>query len=594
MPRIRVLPDTLASQVAAGEVVERPASVVKELVENSIDAGAREILVEIQQGGVTLIRVQDDGCGMGREDALLSLERHATSKLRSAEDLAAIRTLGFRGEAIPSVASVSRMRLITREAESPAGTEIQIEGGRIRDVRDAGCAPGTVMEIRSLFYNVPARRKFLRAESTEAAHVEHQLILHALAAPRVRFRLRRNEREVFDHPAVGTSLDRVRQLVGTGLARELVSLPPLEREALRIEGCVLPAGHARKGRRHQHVLLNGRPVEDATISRALAEGFRGELAEGLYPAAWLWIDMDPAAVDVNVHPAKREVRLHRPAELRAAIAEIVSEGLRQARAASLSVVRPAASAPPIAVSPANAGVERDVPAPRADVPRPAARALRDHQPDFTEWQPVVPAAVPVPAQPVVPALRVLGVLHRRLVVLESRDGMVLLDPRAARERICYEALLKQEVQPVQPLLVPVLIDLDARDHDELLRARDALAAAGIEIDDFGGRTIQVRAMPAGLDARDPKELLSGIIDALLDEQSPAAGRFARERMARICARRATAGVEVRAERIPALLVELFACEQPYATADGSPILQETGMSELERRFGAKGGARQGG
>ncbi|HEX5789634.1 MAG TPA: hypothetical protein VFY13_00710, partial [Luteolibacter sp.] len=204
------------------------------------------------------------------------------------------------------------------------------------------------------------------------------------------------------------------------------------------------------------------------------------------------------------------------------------------------------------------------------------------------------AAVPVQAQPVVPALRVLGVLHRRLVVLESRDGMVLLDPRAARERICYEALLKEEVQPVQPLLVPVLIDLDARDHDELLRARDALAAAGIEIEDFGGRTIQVRAMPAGLDARDPKELLSGIIDALLDEQSPAAGRFARERMARICARRATAGVEVRAEQIPALLVELFACDQPYATADGSPILQETGMAELERRFGAKGGARQGG
>ena len=224
MPKIHVLSDILASQVAAGEVVERPASVVKELVENSLDAGAREICVDIDRGGAALIRVSDDGCGMSREDALLSLERHATSKLRTAGDLSAIRTLGFRGEAVPSIASVSRFRMVTREAGAVAGTEILIEGGRIRDVRDAGCAPGTVIEAKALFFNMPARRKFLCAESTEAAHVEHQLRLHALAAPQVRFRLRRDDREVFDLPPAPRVLDRVRQLLGPELALSLIHI----------------------------------------------------------------------------------------------------------------------------------------------------------------------------------------------------------------------------------------------------------------------------------------------------------------------------------------------------------------------------------
>ena len=328
MPKIRVLPDILASQVAAGEVVERPASVVKELVENSIDAGAREIRVDIDRGGSALIRVSDDGCGMSREDALLSLERHATSKLRTAGDLAALMTLGFRGEAVPSIASVSRFRLVTRETDSVSGTEILVDGGKVRDVRDAGCAPGTLIEAKALFYNMPARRKFLRAETTEAAHVEHQLRLHALAAPHVRFRLRRDEREVFDLPPAAKAVDRVRQLLGPELSRELIALPLTHGNGISVQGYLLPASHARKGRRHQFVFLNGRPVEDAVISRALAEGFRGAISDGLYPAAWLWIDLEPTLVDVNVHPAKREVRFHRPVDVRDAILEAVALGLR--------------------------------------------------------------------------------------------------------------------------------------------------------------------------------------------------------------------------------------------------------------------------
>ncbi|MGE9269516.1 MAG: DNA mismatch repair endonuclease MutL [Verrucomicrobiales bacterium] len=271
------MPDVLASQVAAGEVVERPASVVKELVENSVDAGAKEVLVEIRKGGAAFIRVTDDGCGMSREDALLSLERHATSKLKEAEDLHQIRTLGFRGEAVPSIASVSRFRLMTCRPGEVVGCEVLVEGGVVGEIRDAGCAPGTVIEVKDLFFNVPARRKFLRTETTESAHIEHQLRLHALAADGVRLRFRKDEREVFDFPGGMSRRDRVRWMLGTQVGSELKDLAAVEERGMRVEGYVLPAVHARKGKRHQCVFLNGRPVDDPAISRGLVEGFRGGL-----------------------------------------------------------------------------------------------------------------------------------------------------------------------------------------------------------------------------------------------------------------------------------------------------------------------------
>lgn len=568
MSKIRVLPDILASQVAAGEVVERPASVVKELVENSIDAGAREIRVDMDQGGAALIRVSDDGCGMSREDALLSLERHATSKLRTAGDLASIRTLGFRGEAVPSIASVSRFRMVTREESAVAGTEIVVEGGIIRDVRDAGCAPGTVIEAKALFFNMPARRKFLRAESTEAAHVEHQLRLHALAAPHVRFRLRRDDREVFDLPPAPKALDRVRQLLGPELARELIALPLTRGNGIVVEGFVLPATHARKGRRHQCVFLNGRPVEDAVISRALAEGFRGAVADGLHPAAWLWLELEPTLVDVNVHPAKREVRFHRPLDVREAILESVMSGLR----------------PP-------APVVAQQPEPAAALP--VMTGLRAPQAMLPEW-PATPSAPPAVA-PVragkAPDFRVIGMLLQRFVVMESADGLVLFDPKAAKERIMYENLLRQRAgaPASQGLLVPVLLELDPRDLDLLLRERTALADAGIDVEAFGGNTVQIRALPAGLGIEDPRAFVGGVLDELLHDPVTGAARFAFERLARLLAKRAAALVEPRLAEAQALLAELFACELPYCAADGRPTLTELGIRELERRFGiAKG------
>ncbi|MCP5533587.1 MAG: DNA mismatch repair endonuclease MutL [Akkermansiaceae bacterium] len=582
MPKIRVLPDILASQVAAGEVVERPASVVKELVENSVDAGAREVRVDIDKGGVALIRVSDDGCGMSREDALLSLERHATSKLRDAGGLAAIRTLGFRGEAVPSIASVSRFRMLSREADAVAGTEILVDGGKVRDVREAGCAPGTTIEARGLFFNLPARRKFLKAESTESAHVEHQLRLHALAAPQVRFRLRKDERDVFDLPAVAKSLDRVRQLLANDAARELIPLPLTLGNDVSVEGYVLPARHARKGRRHQFVFLNGRPIEDPVISRALAEGFRGEVADGLHPAAWLWIDLEPNLVDVNVHPAKREVRFHKPYDLRDAILRAVTDGLRPPAPKKETIVPPPKSAPFVPPVPP--------PPPAPVMPRPLASGFRAPQPMLDSWVAPEPAA---PAKPAVaelaeksgPRFRPVGMLHRRYGILESDDGLVLFDPKAARERILYETLLRQhdEGVPAQRLLVPVLLDLDPRDHDLVLRERQALSEAGIEIGDFGGNTVQVQTLPASLDLDDPRPFLSEWLDETLHESAPGA-RFAFSRLARILAKRASWLVVPRFEEIPSLLEELFRCELPYCAADGRPTLSEFGMREIDRRF----------
>ncbi len=585
MPKIRVLPDILASQVAAGEVVERPASVLKELVENSIDAGAREVRVDIDQGGAALIRVSDDGCGMSREDALLSLERHATSKLRTSGDLAAIRTLGFRGEAVPSIASVSRFRMVTRETDAVAGTEIVVDGGKIRDVRDAGCAPGTVIEAKALFFNMPARRKFLRAESTEAAHVEHQLRLHALAAPQVRFRLRRDDREIFDLPPAAKAVDRVRQLLGPGLAGELIALPLTLGNGASVEGFVLPASHARKGRRHQFVFLNGRPVEDAVISRALAEGFKGSVADGLHPAAWLWIDLEPTLVDVNVHPAKREVRFHRPIEVREVILDAVSRGLRPP---APPVREPLVSPPELSGLPA---VEFAPPLPPA--PLPVERVFKERQPTLADWREETAAVSPEepalePARG--PAFRIVGMLRQRFVILESDDGLVLFDPKAARERILYEQLMRHRDggHHAQALLVPVLLEFDPRDAEMLLKERMALAEAGIELESFGGNTIQIRSLPECVGVGDPRQFLGGVLDELLHD--PASGaRFAFDRLVRMLARRAAMTAEPRLAEARALLDELFLCDLPYCAADGRPTLTEFGMRELEKRFGlAKG------
>src|SRR5688572_2890035 len=332
MSRIRLLPEILASQVAAGEVVERPASVVKELVENSIDAGARKIEVSIRRGGISLIRVVDDGSGMDRDDALLSLERHATSKIRTAADLAAIATLGFRGEALPSIASVSRFRLTTREPNAVAGTEIIVAGGRIETVRDGGEAPGTQIEVRSLFYNLPARRKFLRSENTESRNIEHQLHLQATGHPEVAFAFVRDERVVFQLPAASSLVERIRDLYGKELVERLLTVEESAGSSkIRIRGLIGQAGVSRQSRAQQLVFVNWRAIESPVLTAALREGHHTALMKGQFPVTFLFLELDPSAVDVNVHPAKREVRFRDPGFVREAVVEAVHRTLESGR-----------------------------------------------------------------------------------------------------------------------------------------------------------------------------------------------------------------------------------------------------------------------
>src|SRR5256712_9398226 len=333
MSRIRLLPDIVASQVAAGEVVERPASVVKELIENSIDAGARKIEITIHRGGMSLVRVIDDGCGMDRGDALLSLERHATSKIHSAADLQAVRTLGFRGEALPSIASVSRFRLTTREPNAIAGTEIIVNGGKIDIVRDGGEAPGTQVEVRSLFYNLPARRKFLRSENTESRNIEHQIHLQAIGHPHIAFTLLRDGRLIFQLPATATLGDRIRDLYGVELLERLIPLNGAASRKIQISGFIGQAGLSRQTRAQQLIFVNGRAIESGIITAAIREGYHTALMKGQYPVTFLFLDLDPAGVDVNVHPAKREVRFRDPTAVREAVIHCIQQTLEAGRAA---------------------------------------------------------------------------------------------------------------------------------------------------------------------------------------------------------------------------------------------------------------------
>ncbi|MGC6581468.1 MAG: DNA mismatch repair endonuclease MutL [Akkermansiaceae bacterium] len=579
MPTVQVMPETLASQVAAGEVIERPASVIKELVENSIDAGAKKIEVEIQRGGIALMKVRDDGCGMSPEDAACSLERHATSKLRTADDLAGILTLGFRGEALPSIASVSRFTMLSREVDTVEGTEIRVDGGNAGAPRAVGCAVGTSIEVRDLFFNVPARKKFLKAESTEAAHVEHQLRLHALCTPAVGWTFRKEGRVVFDVPATTDRRVRIEAMSGPESNRALITVPHFERRGVSVEGAILPADFARRGRKHQFVFLNGRPVEDRVISKALREAFRGALSEGLQPAAWLWLQMDPAMVDVNVHPAKREVRFSNPSQVRVTLMDAVEQALRPTEAEVIEPVRVPLSKPAME------------PVFEATVVKGELGGERSKAGAPPRWKSASQKELPAIEAEISgdPRFRVIGALSKRYALLEGEEGLVLLEPKAARERVAYEKLLARDERVAQQgLLVPVLLELDARDLDLLMRHRDHFDDAGFTLESFGGQTVQVSGVPGFLKVDDARGFLTDLVDAIIDHDGGSrVKRLAYEGFAAKVAQTGMAHLTWQIGDVAPLLEELFACDLPYCGPLGQPTLVQISFQELERKFGRK-------
>ncbi|HEV2806543.1 MAG TPA: DNA mismatch repair endonuclease MutL [Chthoniobacterales bacterium] len=596
MSRIRLLPEILASQVAAGEVIERPASVVKELVENSIDAGARKIEVSIRRGGISLIRVVDDGCGMDRDDALLSLERHATSKLRTAADLAAIATLGFRGEALPSIASVSRFRLTTREHDAVAGTEIIVAGGKIETVRDGGEAPGTQIEVRSIFYNLPARRKFLRSENTESRNLEHQLHLQATGHPEIAFALVRDERVVFQLPAAGSLLERIRDLHGKEIVDRLLPVQEPKNGDIRIRGLIGQAGVSRQTRAQQLVFVNGRAVENAVLTAALREGYHTALMKGQFPVTFLFLDLDPGAVDVNVHPAKREVRFRDPNGVRealvAAIRQTLESGRRdwqdQFRAPVVAGVVDPGPARPAAAAPIEPG--SPIPATTESLP------LRQSQPNesfvsaqASNWNEQMPAtAAPSREQ----QFQIIGVLNKLYVLMENQDGLVLVDQHAAHERILFEELrrrMEEQGVPSQRLLLAQTFELAPRDAEWVERNAATLQKMGIGIEPFGQNAFKIDSLPTFLDLSDPVAFMRKVIDGLKSASNGSSAlRLGEEMIAKtVCRHAVKANDPLRYLEVEKLITDLLQCDLPYCCPHGRPTMIQISHAELEKKFGRK-------
>jgi DNA mismatch repair protein MutL len=611
MSRIRLLPETVASQVAAGEVVERPASVVKELVENSIDAGARKIDVLIRRGGISFIRVIDDGCGMDRDDALLSLERHATSKIRSVADLESVGTLGFRGEALPSIASVSRFRLTSREPDAVAGTEIVVNGGKIDVVRDGGEAPGTQVEARSLFYNVPARRKFLRSENTESRNIEHQLHLQAIGHPQIAFTFARDERLIFQLPATATLADRIRDLHGADLLDQLLVIDESASTQVRITGMIGRAGLSRQTRSQQLVFVNGRAIESPIITAAIREGYHTALMKGQYPVTFLFLQVDPGAVDVNVHPAKREVRFRDPSGIREAIVRSIQQTRAGGRAdwqekfrapvqlggtTSVSSPEPKGGSPPCELPQFETEFglrgERSIEFITARAIPPAGSESGSGESPTRHGGTEVdrPHRDSKPRGP--QQFQIIGVLNKLYVLMENADGLVLVDQHAAHERILFEELrrrMEEQGVPSQKLLISQTFELPPRDADWIEQNLDVLQKMGIGIESFGPNTFKIDSLPGFLSVSDGAQFMRKVIDDLKsasDRSSPL--RLGEEMIAKtVCRHAVKANDPLKYLEVEKLIQDLLDCELPYCCPHGRPTMIQISNAELEKKFGRK-------
>ncbi len=616
MSRIRLLSETVASQVAAGEVVERPASVVKELVENSIDAGARKIEILIRRGGISFVRVVDDGCGMDRDDALLSLERHATSKIRSVADLESVGTLGFRGEALPSIASVSRFRLTTREPDAVAGTEIVVNGGKIDVVRDGGEAPGTQIEVRSLFYNVPARRKFLRAENTESRNIEHQLHLQAIGHPQVAFTFARDDRMIFQLPATATLTDRIRDLYGTELLAQLLPVNDDDSSRIRISGMIGRAGLSRQTRSQQLVFVNGRAIESPLLTAALREGYHTALMKGQYPVTFLFIEIDPGAVDVNVHPAKREVRFRDPNGVREAIVRALQGTLAGSREdwqekfrapapafTGVTAAQPVVPQPPSFSEPKGGSPPCELPELEREFAlrgQPSIEFSRFGAPNDLGRGGSPSRHQPAESDHPEHDLRssnqqqfqIIGVLNKLYVLMENAEGLVLVDQHAAHERILFEELrrrMEEQGVPSQKLLITQTFELAPRDADWIEQNIAVLQKMGIGVESFGPNTFKIDSLPGFLNVTDGAQFMRKVIDDLKgasDRSSPL--RLGEEMIAKtVCRHAVKANDPLRYLEVEKLIRDLLDCDLPYCCPHGRPTMIQISNAELEKKFGRK-------
>ena len=631
---VRVLPLHVANKIAAGEVVERPASVVKELVENALDAGAARIAVTVTQGGRKLVAVQDDGCGMTKDDALLSLERQATSKIRDVTDIEAIDTLGFRGEAIPSIASVSRFSITTRRADSDEGTFLQVNAGTLAEVRAAGCPPGTRVEVRDLFCNVPARRKFLRAYATEEAHVKTVFTTHALAHPGVGFSLTVDGRELYRLAPSATVRERVRDLFGDDFLAEMLPLGGADAadaggdaSAVRVTGLIERPNLATPTRRDQYVFVNGRPATAASVAYALREAYPRRAGDAR-PATLLFIELPPTQVDVNVHPTKRDVRFRDNVAVKRAIEAAVAAALGTAAAPRETAAGATTAGATTAGATGETGGARETGEARArdEKTRDATPASRLSSPSsLFDSGPSDPSSLSSPfpspsshaspASPFLPApapvqgeiafavepgstrsrpwqwFRFLAQSASGYLLIETDAGLVTINPQAARERITYERLLAAAAAtdappPAQALLIPETVKLGPVEAARIAASLETIARMGFQIEPFGTDTFKIDAVPPHLGALAPSAVLATIARDLAEGGSRRSGeRWRDERIAKSVARAfAGASPKLTQEGAEALVKDLCACRMPYVCPRGKPVMIFTSTRELDRKF----------
>jgi DNA mismatch repair protein MutL len=612
MNRIRILPEVLANKIAAGEVVERPSSVVKELVENALDAQSTRILIDIEKGGRSLIRVADNGTGMSRDDALLALERFATSKIHKDEDLFDIRTLGFRGEALPSIAAVSQLTLVTRQTAADAGVEVQVHGGRILQVTDAGAPPGTMISVARLFYNTPARRKFLKAVNTEMGHIADVTAAMALVRPQVHFTLSHNGRTIKQWARTDNAALRAADVLGQTAGEDLL---PLSARAghLRISGYLGPSRLARATSRGIYIFVNGRRVRDRVIQHALFDAYSGRLIKGRYPLAVLFLELPFDQVDVNVHPTKHEVRFADQRRVHDGVRDAVATALADAEKQRWTVDR---SDPPAPGQDNFSGgsVAQEAPPYRdslMDQPPLEAypEAVADQIPvDCTEPLPadmnritsgdksIRSSASPLPPAPDQQSLwtsqgfadlEVIGQFQGTYIICQGSRGLVIIDQHAAHERIVYEALMARSGRiDSQRLLMPETVELgfeEARVLEALIPRLDGL---GMELEPFGGTTFVVKSIPVLLHDRPIAPIITGLAEKAAEiglESDPAAMLDAC-RMVMACHNAVRANQRLTGTQITRLLEQLDHCQDPDHCPHGRPTWIQWSVKDLEKAF----------
>jgi DNA mismatch repair protein MutL len=603
---IRILNDDVASQIAAGEVVERPASVVKELVENALDAQAGIISIQVADAGRTLIEISDDGVGIPAEEMALAVARHATSKLRSAEDLFHIQTLGFRGEALASIASVSRFTLTSRAKDSEVGARLQVEGGReLSQPQPVGAPQGTAVRVEDLFYNVPARLKFLKRDLTERQQIDGLVTRYALAYPTVRFQLFQDGRPVLQTTGRGDRREVLAGLYGVDIARQMLEVS-FEEESLRVSGFISPVALTRSNRKEITFFINGRWVQDSALAAALLQAYHTLLMVGRYPLATLFVELDPEDVDVNVHPAKAEVRFRNP--------DRVFSGVQRAVRRALLAYSPI---PPVANAAWQDGFSARAVDPAWEMPREGevsgpgnwgAPETGEEEGATEETWVVAPGdAAPSPAGPAgtaspdqaalpstgsLPLLRLIGQVGLTYLVAEGPDGLYLIDQHAAHERVLFERYMRQRSTqiPAQTLLEPATVHLPPASAQLLQSNLDLLGRIGFQVEPFGPNTFRVRAIPALLSGVDPQAAVRVVVEDFEEDETPLLAEVEAKIIARVCKRAAVkAGQALSADEQRALLRELENCHSPRTCPHGRPTMIHLSVDLLERQFGRRGG-----